>query len=240
MKIRTLHVFFSALCILTLFFSFGGSNNIYADAGCSNFIDCINPARDPTRFSTGDGLVGTLVTAILPLVLVLGGFIAIIMIVISGIQFASSGGNPDAAAAARGRLTYALVGFVLLLLAFAITKAIDVVFLRGSGTFTSSLIPSAYAFDVDNSILFPPAANENVGSLATIIVQVLIATAGVLSFIFIIIGGFKIVTSGGDSKKLDSAKSTILYAIIGVMVALLALAIINLVQGFVYSNIKIT
>lgn len=89
----------------------------------------------------------------------------------------------------------------------------------------------ANAFEITNEI-FPPAANESVGALATIILKVLLYFAGALSFIFIIIGGFKIVTSSGDSKKLASAQATILYAIIGVIVCIMAIAIINFVQKF--------
>lgn len=96
------------------------------------------------------------------------------------------------------------------------------------------------AFSIDSPAIFPPAANPNVGSLASTILQVLISLAGVLAFVFVIIAGLKMVTSGGDSKKLDSAKSTLFYAIIGLLVALLALVIVNLVQRFVGSSIAIT
>lgn len=94
--------------------------------------------------------------------------------------------------------------------------------------------------DLNDPALFPPAGHANVGALATVVVQVLIAVAGILSFIFIIISGIKIVTSGGDPKKLASAQATILYAIIGVIVAILALVIINLVQGFIGTSVRIT
>jgi len=45
----------------------------------------------------------------------------------------------------------------------------------------------------------------------------------------IIIGGFKYVTSGGDSTKISSAKSTIFYALIGLVVVALAQVIVRLV-----------
>lgn len=96
----------------------------------------------------------------------------------------------------------------------------------------------AHAFTIDNAI-FPPAANESLGALITIILKVLLYAAGALSFIFIIIGGFKIVTSSGDSKKLSSAQATILYAIIGVIVCIMAIAIINFIQKFFGSSVEI-
>ncbi len=49
---------------------------------------------------------------------------------------------------------------------------------------------------------------------------------GVASVIMIIIGGIRFVTSGGDSTKVNSARNTIIYAIVGIFVALLAQSII--------------
>lgn len=61
------------------------------------------------------------------------------------------------------------------------------------------------------------------------ITNVLILAVGVISIIMIIIGGFRYVLSGGDSKNTTAAKDTILYAIIGLVVALLAYTIANFV-----------
>ena len=52
---------------------------------------------------------------------------------------------------------------------------------------------------------------------------------GMLSVVMLIIGGFKFVASNGDSSIINSAKNTILYAIVGLAVALLAYAIVNFV-----------
>ncbi len=45
----------------------------------------------------------------------------------------------------------------------------------------------------------------------------------------LIIGGIRYTISGGDSTAVTSAKNTILYAVIGIIVALLAYAIVNFV-----------
>ena len=47
--------------------------------------------------------------------------------------------------------------------------------------------------------------------------------------IMLIIGGIRYVISGGDSKKVTDAKNTVLYAIIGLVIAFLAFAIVNFV-----------
>lgn len=61
------------------------------------------------------------------------------------------------------------------------------------------------------------------------IVNTLLFIIGAISVIMIIFGGFKYVTSGGDSNGVTSAKNTILYAVIGLIVAVLAFAIIDFV-----------
>lgn len=52
---------------------------------------------------------------------------------------------------------------------------------------------------------------------------------GVIAVIMLIIGGVKYLISGGDAKKVTDAKNTILYAIIGLVIAFLAFAIVNFV-----------
>lgn len=52
---------------------------------------------------------------------------------------------------------------------------------------------------------------------------------GVIAVIMLIIGGIKYVISGGDAKKVTDAKNTVLYAIIGLIIAFLAFAIVNFV-----------
>lgn len=61
------------------------------------------------------------------------------------------------------------------------------------------------------------------------LITTLLYIIGVISIIVIIIGGIKYVTSDGDSSKVSSAKNTILYAVIGLVVAMLAFAIVNFV-----------
>ena len=61
------------------------------------------------------------------------------------------------------------------------------------------------------------------------IVNVLLFVLGAVSVIMIIFGGIKYTTSNGDQNKVVSAKNTIVYSVVGVIVALLAYAIVNFV-----------
>ena len=61
---------------------------------------------------------------------------------------------------------------------------------------------------------------------------------GIIAVIMLIIGGIKYVISGGDSKKVTDAKNTVLYAIIGLVIAFLAFAIVNFVISALPSSDK--
>ena len=63
----------------------------------------------------------------------------------------------------------------------------------------------------------------------TQMVNMMLFAVGILSVIMLIYGGLRYILSNGDSKKVDAAKNTILYAIIGLIIAMLSYAIINFI-----------
>lgn len=63
------------------------------------------------------------------------------------------------------------------------------------------------------------------------ITDVMLFLIGAVSVIMLIIGGIRYVLSGGEQAKVAEAKNTILYAVIGVVVAILAYAVVNFVVG---------
>lgn len=63
------------------------------------------------------------------------------------------------------------------------------------------------------------------------ITNVLLFLIGAISVIMLIIGGIRYTTSGGNSTSVQEAKNTILYAIVGIIVAILAYAVVNFVVG---------
>lgn len=60
-------------------------------------------------------------------------------------------------------------------------------------------------------------------------INILLYITGIISIIVVIVGGLRYVLSGGDPKNTAAAKDTILYAVIGLVVSLLAYAIVNFV-----------
>lgn len=66
------------------------------------------------------------------------------------------------------------------------------------------------------------------GTFSTI-TNVLLFIIGAIAVIMIVIGGLRYVISGGDSNQVTAAKNTILYAVVGIVVAILAYAAVNFV-----------
>jgi len=78
-----------------------------------------------------------------------------------------------------------------------------------------------------------PICNEGktdqLGSTVGIIVNTLLYILGAVAVIVIILGGISYVTSTGDPAAITKAKSSITYAVIGLVIAILAYAIVNYV-----------
>ena len=61
------------------------------------------------------------------------------------------------------------------------------------------------------------------------VVNLLLWAIGIISVIMIIIGGIRYAISNGDSNQVTAAKNTIMYAVIGLVIAIFAYAIVNFV-----------
>jgi len=71
--------------------------------------------------------------------------------------------------------------------------------------------------------------NNTADHLVRTVINILTAVVGILAVIMIIFAGFRYVTSGGSDDAIKSAKNTIIYAIIGLVVVALAQIIVHFV-----------
>ena len=63
------------------------------------------------------------------------------------------------------------------------------------------------------------------------IINAVLYVVGILAVVMVIIGGIQYTTSAGDQAAVTKAKNTILYGIVGLVIAILAYAIVNFVIG---------
>ena len=80
------------------------------------------------------------------------------------------------------------------------------------------------------------AGSDNLMKTINTIINVVLGVLGILAVAYIIYGGFMFTTAAGDANKTKKARETIMYGVIGLVVALLAFAIVNFVLTSVFSG----
>jgi ABC-type bacteriocin/lantibiotic exporter with double-glycine peptidase domain len=122
-------------------------------------------------------------------------------------------------------------------------KKIKYIILTLSVVFGLSLIvlpATAGALDLLNPVCSGDAANtvlckdrnankNSFSNVVGVIVNSLLFIVAAVSVVVIIIAGIMYTTSGGDSALVAKAKNTLLYAVVGLVVAIMAYAIVNFV-----------
>jgi len=88
----------------------------------------------------------------------------------------------------------------------------------------------------DCDALSSDANSNDLMSTVNTIINVIIGVIGFVAVVVIILGGVQYTTSAGDPGKVKKAKDTILYGIIGLVVALLAFAIVNFVLASILKS----
>jgi hypothetical protein len=63
---------------------------------------------------------------------------------------------------------------------------------------------------------------KSIDNIIRTVINFLSALIGTVAVVMIVVGGFKYITSGGDSGKVAGAKSTLVYAVIGLVIVAMA------------------
>ncbi len=80
--------------------------------------------------------------------------------------------------------------------------------------------------------------NSDLNAILGTVINVIIGIVGFIAVVMMILGGISFITSQGDAAKVTKAKNTILYGVVGLIVAMLAFAIVNFVLSNVFGNNK--
>jgi hypothetical protein len=107
------------------------------------------------------------------------------------------------------------------------------VYAQGSDDIQGPLCKGADTLSFDDTASSPCTVNGDASDKVTNIIKTIInivsVVVGVIAVIMIVFGGLKYITSGGESSNISSAKNTIIYAIIGLVVVALAQFIVRFV-----------
>ena len=100
------------------------------------------------------------------------------------------------------------------------------------------LVPVAWAEEVKFNITpetgseFEALGGLQVPAIVSGLIKILLIASALIAFVFLVIGGIRWITSGGDKEQTAKAQSTITAALIGLVIVFAAWAIIHLVQTF--------
>ncbi len=148
--------------------------------------------------------IWTIVMNIISLVIGVVGYLAVAFVIYGGFQYLTSSGDPGRAAKGKKTITNALVGTVICVLSSMIMSAISGII---SGAAQAST-PAAFFTSIFNYVLI---------------------WGGILCVIMIVISGIEYAISIGNPGKVSKAKNTIIYAAVGLIIIILAAAIVNFV-----------
>lgn len=132
-------------------------------------------------------------------------YLAVFYVIYGGFQYLTSSGSPDKAVKARTTIRNALIGVVIATSATAIINTLSAV----------------------------TTANSSVQMVVASVLNMVYFAAFALALVMIIISGYKFVVGGSSPETIKTAKNTILYSIIGLVIVILAFAI----TGFVLDQL---
>ena len=121
---------------------------------------------------------------------------------------------------------------IFTVLAFAVPMMIPATsFAASCNTITSQVQNGANAATNSTGACGSTDLTSGIKNTAVVVVNILSVVVGVVAVIMIIYGGLRYVTSGGESGNVSSAKNTLLFAIVGLVIVALAQIIVRWVIG---------
>lgn len=76
------------------------------------------------------------------------------------------------------------------------------------------------------------STNDNAGNMIKNVINILLYVLGAIAVIMIVVGGVRYTVSAGNSSSTKEAKDTIIYAIVGLVIALMSYTIVNFVLSY--------
>lgn len=153
------------------------------------------------------GTFTELITSIADFLLSAGMALATLMILYGGFQYVTSGGDENKVKSAHQTLTWAIVGLTIL------------------------IVGKGLVFVIQGIILGESSQNTLVLGAIERIVQFFYQFVLAIAVIMIIYAGYLFMGSGGDPTKLQEAKKYLTYAIVGIMVTVLAYSVSGVVRS---------
>jgi TRAP-type C4-dicarboxylate transport system permease small subunit len=149
--------------------------------------------------------------AILDMLLRLAGFLAVLSIMLAGLELVRTEGNTEKATNARQRLLNSVLGLAIAASATALVA------------FVGNTVNPAAGSGLPHTLATQGAINGVLNAAFVII--------GALAVLYIVLAGFRMITSGDNPTKVAESRKQILFALVGLIIVAIADALVNLVLG---------
>jgi hypothetical protein len=190
----------------------------------------------PVGLDPGLNSIGAIISAFLPAVFALAGIAAFIYLILGGFRYLISRGDPKQIESARGAITNAMIGLIVIVGIFVIIAVIQAIFkiqIMNIGL----LLPTAHAQGVDLGEAFQFGGQgvstqfSGIGGLVSSFLTVIFPVAGIVFFFMLLWGGLKYILSRGDDKAVAAARSTITSALIGLLIIVGSFLILRVIEA---------
>lgn len=107
-----------------------------------------------------------------------------------------------------------------------------------SADFKSDACAGVNALNDSTSGTCSSSSTSSLDNIIKWVVNILSVIVGFAAVIMVIVGGFRFITSGGDSSNTAAARNTILYALVGLVIVALAQVIVHFVLRKAVGGVK--
>lgn len=200
-----------------------------------------------------DCVIAKYINPIVKLLSVVAGIAVVIGVIMGGVQYSASAGDPQKMANAKGKITKALFGLITFLFLYSALQFFSPggisstpTIPAGSGTVAErcskpflglkpwfAYLPNS-AFDTANnsceitnfSLLGDSNSPSQILPVFLAVADDLVRVAGLVAVAFVITGGIQFATSQAEPDKTKRARETIINALVGVAVAIIAASVV--------------
>ncbi|HUV42842.1 MAG TPA: TrbC/VirB2 family protein [Patescibacteria group bacterium] len=84
--------------------------------------------NDPPSFAFASGNISNIINDLIPYIFALAGLALLLILIWAGFEMMTSAGDPKKMESAKGRLTGAVIGFVIIFVAYWLIQILEVIF----------------------------------------------------------------------------------------------------------------
>lgn len=196
----------------------------------------INGLLPDNRFTN----LGSLVGGFLDLFLILAAFLAFIMLLYGALCYIFAGGDKQGIAAARQRMIYAIVGLIVVAVAYLAAQFIEQILVPSKPS-PLSLVQTVYAQNSRTSLSnqYDFGWYQSLGQFVSQLLPTLFSIAALGVVFYFLFGAFKYLTAAGNKEAVSSARGMITHSIVGFIILMMVFLVMQFLPNFLGIDLNI-